>query len=46
MSTVACPASEFESRIDEIRGLAAPHFARLNPEARDEAMQNTLGLAW
>jgi hypothetical protein len=46
MSTVTCPTSEFEARIDEIRGLAAPHFARMNPEARDEAMQNTLGLCW
>src|SRR3954469_14758833 len=46
MTTVACPRSEFGSPIAEIRGLAAPHFARLNPEARDEALQNTLGLCW
>src|SRR3982751_4339739 len=46
MCNVACSRSEFESRIDEIRGLAAPHFARMNPEARDEALQNTLGLCW
>src|SRR3954451_19947127 len=38
--------SQFESRLDEIKGLASPHFARLNPEARDEALQNTLGLCW
>src|SRR6516162_6948431 len=38
--------STFEARIDEILALAAPHFRRLDLEAREEALQNTLGLAW
>ena len=46
MSNVACPASDFTSRIDEIIRLATPHFRRLGPEGCDEAVQNTLGLCW
>lgn len=36
----------FESRIGEIVGLASRHFRALRPEAREEAVQNTIALAW
>ena len=36
----------FETRIDSIVRLAGYHFRQLGPEAREEAIQNTLALAW
>src|SRR3954470_9111884 len=36
----------FETRIDSIVRLAGHHFRQLGPEAREEAIQNTLALAW
>src|SRR4051794_39666305 len=36
----------FETRIPEIERLAGIHFRRLDPEARQEAVQNTLVLTW
>lgn len=36
----------FETRVDEIVRFVAPHFRGLRPEAREEAVQNTLCLAW
>ena len=38
--------STFETRINEITGWIKPRFRGLDPEARDEAVQNTLALAW
>src|SRR3954451_18370433 len=36
----------FETRIDSIVRLAGHHFRQLAPEAREEAIQNTLALCW
>ena len=36
----------FQTRLPEIEHLAGIHFRRLDPEARQEAVQNTLVLAW
>jgi hypothetical protein len=38
--------SQFEAKLDDIRGIAAYQFRGLPPEAKDEAVANTLGLCW
>src|SRR4051812_9213054 len=38
--------SQFEAKLDDIRGIAAYQFRGLSPEAKDEAVANTLGLCW
>jgi hypothetical protein len=37
---------DFEARIGDIVRLTAHHFRESGPEAREEAIQNTLGLCW
>ncbi len=37
---------EFNGRVEWMRRMVSPFFRRLGPEAREEAIENTLGLAW
>jgi hypothetical protein len=37
---------KFEARIETVIGIAENRFARLNGEARDESISNTLALSW
>ena len=46
MSILLDPHAAFETHIDSIVRLAGYHFRQLGPEAREEAIQNTLALAW
>jgi hypothetical protein len=36
----------FVSRMSEVQDLAAGHFRHMDPDAREEAVQNTLVLAF
>src|SRR4051812_10533950 len=38
--------SQFEAKLDDIRGIAAYQFRGLRPEAKEEAITNTIGLCW
>jgi hypothetical protein len=46
MSTAADPSTQFVSRLPELEDLAAGHFHYLDPDAREEAVQNSVVLAY
>src|SRR5438105_13931643 len=46
MPTITDLQTRFESRLPEIESLAASRFASLKPEAKQEAVQNTVALCW
>lgn len=46
MPTATDARTAFEARLPEINRLAGFHFRHLDPDAREEAIQNTTVLAW